>query len=263
MADSSKVSEADLCAAFIAEATASGEWVAYPETAGFDIVLVRKADGIQIGIEAKLTLNAKVLSQVMPYLSSWDAAENGPDYRAVLVPAGKGGDLTSICGALGVTVMRWYEACDYGGRAQFTPELPHQRHSSGDWHWHQWAPMTRCEIPDWVPDVSAGCSAPLALTVWKVKAIKLRILMEDRPVTRADFKALQLSPSRWTDPFSQWLTRSPDGRGYVPGPRIPDFEAQHPRNYAEIKADRAKWDLPFKPDVGTAPLPGLFDSKGA
>lgn len=262
MADTPKISEADLCAAFIAEATASGEWTAYPET-GFDILLVRVADGIQIGIEAKLTLNAKVLSQVTPYLSSWDAAENGPDYRAVLVPANKGGDLTTVCGALGVTVIRWYEAGDYGVRAHFTPDLPHERHPGGDRHWHQWAPVTRCVLPDWVPDVTAGASAPLALTAWKVKAIKLRILLEDRPVTRADFRALDLSPSRWTDPWSRWLDRAPDGRGYIPGPKIPDFQAQHPRNYAEIKADRAKWDLPFKPDVGITVLPGLLDKAGA
>jgi hypothetical protein len=28
---------------------------------------------------------------------------------------------------------------------------------------------------------------------------------------------------------------------YVAGPRLPDFKAQHPRVYAEIEADAAKW----------------------
>lgn len=37
-----------MCAAFIA-ALPEG-WVAYPETGGFDIVLLRSADGFQIGI---------------------------------------------------------------------------------------------------------------------------------------------------------------------------------------------------------------------
>jgi len=51
--------EADLCAAFLACVPAT--WQAYPESCGFDIVLAHKETGAQIGIEAKLTLNAKVL----------------------------------------------------------------------------------------------------------------------------------------------------------------------------------------------------------
>ena len=100
-------------------------------------------------------------------------------------------------------------------------------------------PQTRCVLPDYVPDVVAGASAPVALTAWKVNAIKLAILLETRPVTRSDFQALGLSPSRWTDPWTGWLQKTP--RGYVRGERMPDFQKQHPRNWEEIKADGAKW----------------------
>ncbi|TIU81425.1 MAG: hypothetical protein E5W01_20510, partial [Mesorhizobium sp.] len=61
-------SEAALCAAFIARLPK--DWTAYPETAGFDILLVRGADGAQIGVEAKMTLNAKVLMQAVEGLYS-------------------------------------------------------------------------------------------------------------------------------------------------------------------------------------------------
>lgn len=114
--------------------------------------------------------------------------------------------------------------------------------TGNDWHddgWHDWMPMHRCDLPDYVPDVRAGCSAPVALTEWKIKAIKLAIILSERPVTRADFAALKISPSRWTDPWTGYLIKG-DG-GYVPGPRMPDFRAIHPVNYAQIEADRSKW----------------------
>ncbi|PYE89610.1 hypothetical protein [Phyllobacterium leguminum] len=235
--------EAALCNAFIA--AVKDEWDVYPETAGFDILLSRKADGAQIGIEAKLALNAKVLDQALPYLSDWSAAETGPDYRAVLVPDGKvQGLYSSLCRMLGITIimMKDQEAGRYS--TPFFPYLPGpDTWASRDWH--QWCPNHRCSLPDYIPDVEAGHSAPVALTEWKIKAIKLAIVMETRPVTRADFKVLGLSPSRWTDPWTGWLDKTPDG--YVPGASLPDFKAQHPVNYEQIKADADKWMLPQMP----------------
>ena len=48
--------EADLCTAF-ARCVDKRDWIIFNETAGWDILLVRKADGFQIGIEAKLKLS--------------------------------------------------------------------------------------------------------------------------------------------------------------------------------------------------------------
>lgn len=240
--------EADLCAAFIAAATKDGKWRAYAETAGFDILLVRVSDGAQIGIEAKLALNVKVLSQALPRHLEWDAGMTGPDFRAVLVPDGGAQiGLRKICGALGIVVIEIKPLAKEPGRSvacpAFGPVLPVAPGHVWDRElWHDWVPVHRCDVPRYVPDVTAGVPSPVALTQWKVRAIKLAILLEDRPVTRADFKALGLSPSRWTDPYSGWL-RKADG-GYVPGKNMPDLRAQHPRNYEEIKADRAKWAPP-------------------
>lgn len=238
--------ESDLCAAFIADATKDGKWVAYPETAGFDIVMVRAADGIQVGIEAKLVLNVAVLLQALPKYR-WEGGVTGPDYRAVLVPADKcSTGLPDLCEALGITVIRQRGAhADDGAyphlryvQETFRPSLPDERWGRVD-GWHEWCPVNRCELPAYVPDVGAGMSAPVALTTWKVQAIKLAILLEERPVTRKDMKALRLSPSRWTDGWTGWLTPTP--AGYVANKSMPDFKGQHPVNYEQIKADKAMW----------------------
>jgi hypothetical protein len=250
--------EAALCAAFIADATESGDWIAYPETAAFDILLVRKSDGVQIGIEAKLVLNTKVLSQALPQALHHTAAVSGPDYRAVLVPADKAGSLETICAALGITVIRYRGkpekgSYDYAWKAAhpFHPSLPVTAERYRRDEWHEWAPMERCALPDYIPDAVAGSSSPIRLTDWKVKAIKMSVLLETRPVTRADFKALGMDPGRWTDPYTKWLVATPEG--YVAGPGLPNFARQHPRNYAEVKADAAA--LIAKIDAAVALLP--------
>lgn len=240
------LSEADLCAAFIVEATKDGRWTAYPETAGFDILLVRKADGHQIGIEAKLALNARVVAQALPGRYGYEV---GPDHRAVLVPATKRNqDLEAVCAALGITVIvqKVYPGSTYYGSSTrgpaFDPSLPREGHEWTTRHWQEWAPLQRCPLPDYVPDVVAGASGPVALTAWKVKAIKLLVLLGERPVTRADFKHLGLSPTNWTG-RDGWLVKTETG--WIAGPRTPDLRRQHPRNFAEIEADKARWAPPI------------------
>ena len=228
--------EAALCAAFIAAVATEGKWRSFSETGGWDILLVREADGVQIGIEAKLTLNAKVIDQSLP--SPFNYGETGPDYRAALIPGYATGSFGRVCGALGITVLR------YGpGSLRIDPTLPLAgRRTWIDPNWHEWAPLRRVAVPDYIPDVPAGAPAPLTLTPWKVAAIKICVLLEERPVTRSDFKHLGIDPRRWTSPWPGWLR--PTEKGYV-ADRLPDFKAQHPRNYEEIKADKEKWMPPM------------------
>jgi hypothetical protein len=231
--------ESDLCAAFIA-AVDVRDWACFAETEGWDILAVRKADGVQVGIEAKLHLNAHVVAQALPQSIKWTAAALGPDYRAVLVPSGETQlHLKPICDALGITIIsyRGTESRISWCRA-FDPALPEER-MDPEYSWFQWAPDRRYKLPDYIPDVAAGASAPIALTQWKIRAIKLVIILKHRPAIREDFKLLGLSPSRWTDPYTGWLKRT--DIGYVAGPNMPDFAAQHPRNFAEIEADSDTW----------------------
>jgi hypothetical protein len=228
--------ETDLCADFIA--AVPKEWEVYAETAGFDILLSRKSDGLQIGIEAKLSLNAEVINQAIEGLGSY-WGDRGPDFRAVLVPEGKTAKLGSICGHIGITVFTTCHREGYAGKliSGFSPRLPTE-----EWElekWHHWMPLNRCVLPGYIPDVAAGSVAPLALTDWKIKAIKLAVILEQRPLTRADFKFYQVSPSRWTERSFGWL--SPTPQGYVANKRMPDFKSQHPVNYEQIKSDIEIW----------------------
>jgi hypothetical protein len=240
-------SEAALCSAFLADVARvhagkkAAQWICYPETGGFDILLVRAADGFQVGIEAKLTLNAAVLTQALPGWR-WQAGVTGPDCRAVLVPQGCTTGLSAICQHLGITVIAM--AAPRPSRAPlYSPGLPSlSRGTKVNQDWHEWCPVDRTSLPDYVPDVVAGRQSPVKLSDWKIAAIKMAVLLEFRPVTRADFRHLKMSPTRWLNPKDGWLRRNDSG-GYVPGPQIPDFKAQHPVNYLQIKADFPRWSL--------------------
>jgi hypothetical protein len=211
------------------------DWTVYPETAGWDLLLAHK-EGYQVGVEAKLSLNAKVLDQALSGNHSyWDT--RGPDYRAVLVPSDKLQlHLSRIAKAIGIKVLtaRVPERGVY-----YYPELPDEK-SNFD-AWPNWCPLERCQLPDYVPDVAAGNKSPVKLTLWKVKAIKLIVLLDRFGyVTRADMKALQISPTRWTDHWHGFLSSDGNG-GYVRNSRTPDLRSQHPVNFGEIEADYAAW----------------------
>jgi hypothetical protein len=240
--------ESDLCAAFMA--SLPDGWTAYPETAGFDILLVRKDDGFQIGIEAKLKLNGKVICQIAERTEEWYICRSGPDCRAVLVPEDASGELGGVCGLLGLTVIRQAYTLEQAEKRKkstwssmngFHPELPRlSAHHSWNDRWHEFAPHSRCKVPDYIPDVGAGHSGPVMLTHWKIAAIKIAVTLEKRGyVTRQDFKHHQISMSRWTQ--GGWILRCV--RGWEKG-KLPDFKAQHPRNYVEIEADYDTWVMP-------------------
>jgi hypothetical protein len=238
--------EAELCAAFIK--ALPQEWTAYPETGGFDILLSRNSDGFQIGVEAKLRLNAKVICQAAEYSGYHHVASAGPDCRAVLIPDGVSMDMAGICLLIGITVINMYAPSKWRGGYDFNPLLPKPDDSYWSERWHERCPAKRVELPDWVPDVTAGSSAPVALTDWKVRAIKIAITLAKRGyVTRQDFAFFKISMSRWTQ--QGWLKQ--DGRGgWINGPYMPDFRAQHPVNFPQIEADFDKWQNPVAPVQG-------------
>lgn len=242
--------ETDLCNDFIK--SVPEEWTVYPETNGFDIFLVRKSDGYQIGIEAKLRLNAKVIAQAAESVGTWYTDKKNPDYRAILVPERTGKDLIKVCALLGITVIKMHEPAEWGRHVYpFWPLLPKGSDSDywEDEHWYELAPTERKEVPEYVPDVTAGDSSPVALTFWKISAIKLVVTLEKRGfLCRQDFKYFQVSVSRWMCPYSGWLVKNGDGT-WRAGDNLPDFKAQHPVNYEQIEADYELWKNPEPPKV--------------
>lgn len=235
--------EADLVADFVAWVEHKG-WTVYAETAGWDLLLVRPSDGYQIGVEAKMQLNAHVLCQALGRHEYHNGAK-GPDSRAVLVPRKKSvNGMETLAQYLGLVVILGDEPrqWDKWKGPHFSPNLPDRQ----DWSWvadrrrGEWpelCPDERCDLPDYVPDVQGGKPSPVSLTPWKVKAIKIQIVIERRGyVTRADFAALKIDPSRWTQ---YWLQNIGQKRWVPYG--MPDLKAQHPINYEQIKADWPKW----------------------
>jgi len=98
--------EADLCNLFMKEFGAQPGWRCYPEAGGFDILAVHD-DGRQLGVEAKMVLNAKVAEQILPGDRDEFFDKPGPDYRLVIVskitPASAG--IARMLAMLGVLVL--------------------------------------------------------------------------------------------------------------------------------------------------------------
>lgn len=229
-------SEADLVREFVEQLNGKHQskvWTVYHETAGWDLLLVHKA-GFQVGLEAKLTLNAKVIDQALnDQHRTWRLT--GPDYRGVLVPSGGiQHHMGRICDAIGLGIVKVKPPHP---SITFDLGLPDEDYGRS---WPNWCPAERCALPDYIPDVEGGKSSPLKLTEWKIKAIRLMIVLERRGfVTRDDMAKIQISPSRWTDCYAGFLARGTGG--YVRCAATPDLRAQHPTNYAQIEADADQW----------------------
>lgn len=227
--------EAALCAEFlvwvkaVSGTTLHGRrvpvWTAYAETAGWDILLVAE-DGTQIGIQAKLKFNMKVLAQSIP--DRWEHwHDRGPDYRAVLVPEHDGSH-EAICACLGLMMFTPDSRYCYGTERTFGPGLD-MDHASG---WHYWSPVERCTLPEFVPDVVAGASGPVQLTKWKIAALRVVATMELQGfITKADFRRLKVDPRRWCGPGG-WLKPGAEPGQFVRG--AVDFDQQHPVVYVQV-----------------------------
>lgn len=221
--------EADLCAAFIEAMTPQG-WTPYNETAGWDILLVN-GDGTQIGIQAKLKFNMKVLMQAIEYGNGWQ--ETGPDFRAIMLPARECAS-RDLCSALGLTVIEVERGF---GRVVVRPEF------DGKWgrgEWHYCNPKKRHRLPEHVPDVPAGVSGPAQLTEWKIAALQISAILELRGwVSRHDFRLAGIDYRRWTQ---DWLEPVPDRKGawrWRDGKDM-GFATQHPTIYQKVLADVKK-----------------------
>ncbi len=237
-------SEIALCEAFLASVD-ERKWTAYPETCGWDILMVRRADGFQIGVQAKLKLNTDVINQALEDYGHWSANKAGPDCRALLVPSSNG--FGTICKYLALTVI----VADPPGvlwKRRIQPRLPDPPPAWDSGEWPEWAPAKRHKLPDYVPDVAAGASAPLQLTDWKIKAIKLSVLLDTHgSVHRTDFAYLQLDHRRWIE--GKWLVL--ENGVFRTGPAMPNLKKQHPKVYLQISAEFKKWADPKRPEGQT------------
>ena len=144
--------EAELCASFIQSMNKQADWTCYPEAAGFDILAVHTS-GRQIGIEAKMSLNAKVADQILPKDYENFYGRPGPDHRLVIV--GKVSDAShGICRMLellGVPVLlpRWMHRGSEKSGWEF--ELRCEQSRSG---WAFFANEEYLHLFDWKGDIT-------------------------------------------------------------------------------------------------------------
>lgn len=249
-ADRFQGSEADLCD-WLIEREATRGWVAYPEHAGWDVLMVRERDGFQVGVQAKLRANCEVIAQAADGM----ARSKRPDVAAVLVPDASHAfvRVARLCG--GIKVLHWSSPHRYD--FNFLDERLHSATGS---------PGTRHELPPFVPAVRAGSPAPTPLTKWKLAALRLCLLLDRQGyVTTEDIKRLGMSPTRWLD-----LLRMD---GYVPGRRLhrlvrgdkllpdqqyPELAAQVAAHYQEAEVTREQPSTEVAKPQQTRRRPAIF-----
>jgi hypothetical protein len=249
--------EAVLCDCFITSITKLGGWTVYPETAGFDILCVYDKTGHQLGIEAKLQLNAKVADQILPeqYMGYGVDGKEGPDFRAVIVPCTTEANagIAKMLGILGVQVwtpQKEWSSDTFGTEWCFRAALnPHgsskpdrRQYDTADGHlyewdmaWHDWNPPRRCTLPEIVPMVRCGVPAPTQLTPWKIGALRVLADLElDGFVTAKSVRDHGIDARRFCA-SDGWLT--PLGGGKWARGKLPAFDQQHPEAYAQVLSE--------------------------
>ncbi|HHH28818.1 MAG TPA: hypothetical protein ENK57_10810 [Polyangiaceae bacterium] len=212
--------ESQLCEILMKRARAEG-WIVYPETAGFDILLVATEEtravveatrlrrrytgsddsiraGDMVGVEAKMSANVTVLAQAIDRGRARHSA-TGPDFRIAYVKKVPKGttDFYDVARELNVGVWTLNDATGTGRYSR--PLAPPA---------FRWMPKRRPKLPPIVPTGPAGVPSPMRLTPWRVKALHFLLLIEARGyVTSEHFRAMKLDPRIWRE---RWLV--PDGK---------------------------------------------------
>lgn len=218
-------------------------WTCHPEAAGFDVLVVHQ-DGRQIGVEAKLTPNAKVADQILPNPVHEYYGAAGPDHRLVIV--GKvtdaGAGIVKMLERLGVKVLVPNEKWTRDGYKQ-TFDLQYSlldaekgRPYFGRVRLFDWNPAERCRVPAIVASLPAGVPSPVRITPWKEAAVKVLALMRKHGhISVKQISELGIGSSSWTQPLGNkpaWLAKGAVRGQWVETEHMPAFDQQHPDLYA-------------------------------
>lgn len=194
-------SERELCEFFSERVTALG-WTVFPETAGFDMVLVVGDEargyagsvrpGDQVAVEAKQAANIDVLYQAMPP----GRYHNGQcaDYYAVLVPKATF-EFKAVANRLGIIPIEgavWdYRTSNWVPDKLLSLHLIHRVERD----------PAKKQVPLALPDrpilTPAGVSSPTMATRWKLLAVRFCLKHRGGEVTRKDFKAAGIDTTTW------------------------------------------------------------------
>lgn len=233
--------EADLCSLFIRDFSTMPGWTCYPEAAGFDVLAVHE-DGRQLGVEAKLTLNAKVADQILPMRNGDFFDKPGPDYRLVIVSkiTKASAGIAKMLQMLGVEVLVPHESkCQHGYEYRFSfhnmLEARGQETSFGCQYLHDWNPAVRCYVPAILQQLPAGVPSPVQLTPWKEKALQLIALMRHQGfITAKQIAGHGHNVTLWTQSRGAeiaWLAKGSVRGRWIETGHMPAFDRQHPELY--------------------------------
>lgn len=234
--------EADLCQLFMQEFNALADWTCYPEAAGFDVLVVHR-DGRQIGVEAKMQLNAKVADQILPCRGDDIYGRAGPDYRLVIVSkiTDASAGIVKMLEQLGVTVLLPRQTWTREGD-MYTFDLDSklievsERKPFYAWYMFDWNPPERCKVPMMATNLPAGVPSPIRLTPWKESALKvLAQLRAQGFITAKQIAAHGIGVTAWTQaPGSKpaWLSKGAVRGTWIETEHMPAFDKQHPEVYA-------------------------------
>lgn len=193
--------EAQLCEAFAASVKADG-WTIYPETAGWDMYLVRRK--IHVGVQAKLWGIPEVLIQALP--EKWNDRK-GPHFRMVVVGGFRGRSVRNEhtkreqfnALAIGLrlvvaeapeadSTMAWKRSWFHGqdwhamnarstGKYKFTRGLYDPPIC---WAYYRWRPSSLPWLPPFVPEMPAGVPSPTTVSPWMIASVRLARLAKAR-----------------------------------------------------------------------------------
>lgn len=234
--------EADLCDLFISEFSRLDGWTCYPEAGGFDVLVVHD-DGRQIGVEAKLSLNAKVAEQILPHSKDDFFGKPGPDHRMVIVSriTDASAGIARMLEMLGVKVLVPRLSTMRQGDPYTFDILHHlleaQRRTAsyGAQYLFDWNPAQRCHVPSVLQDLPAGVPAPVMITPWKEAALRVVALMRHQGfITSKQIAAHGIGASVWIQSQGSepaWLAKGAMRGRWIETKHMPPFDKQHPQLY--------------------------------
>jgi hypothetical protein len=184
--------EVDLCNDFIFWSKMYGYKV-YPECGGWDMLLVK--NGVQIGVQAKLKANMKVLAQALDGVCE-RKLKVSPHYRVVLVASKPSSDFIKLAKACRIIIISFFGNISkhYCLRYNDIKAINYNyefKSFIGSARYYRYAAKKRVKLPLFVADIKAGVPSPRNVSDWKILCIKAeRLCIKQGYITSRDVKTL-------------------------------------------------------------------------
>lgn len=214
--------EGALCDAFQAEAESRG-WDVYAETHDWDLLMVRRKDGFQVGVEAKLRASLELVEQVLRRVRGCRNRGVGPSSVAVLLPRHNS------------HVFYVMEEA----RCYVTVTSPRDISCLDRDDWMRTLPTVRpYELPDFKPAFGGGRPSPLRLSKWRIAALRLHRKIHVAPMLSPEIKALGLNPGTLKK-LDYIAAVGRQGRQYLwgPGARIDEIVKGYEGDYVAVTVE--------------------------